>query len=80
MSVAWLGNGAWPLARGGYFLSHHLQPAEQKMPVLGGTGSGQQTDGEVALFGKRLQQADDVAREGSPVPNEGVPRRQSGTG
>ena len=35
------------------------------MPVLGGTSSGEETDGDVALFGERLQQAYDVARERS---------------
>src|SRR6202022_3903154 len=35
------------------------------MPVLGGTGSGGETDGDVALFGERLQQTYDVAGERS---------------
>jgi len=35
------------------------------MPLLGGTSSGGEADGDVALFGERLQQAYDVARERS---------------
>src|SRR5258708_30924136 len=35
------------------------------MPVLGRTGPGRETDGDVAVFGEGLQQAHDVARERS---------------
>jgi hypothetical protein len=55
----------WPFARRGYLFSHRLQSAEKKIPVLGGTRSGGETNGDVALFRERLQQAYDVARERS---------------
>src|SRR5258708_1803904 len=35
------------------------------MPVLGRTGPGRETDGDVAVFGEGLQQAHNVARERS---------------
>ena len=33
------------------------------MPVVGGTRPGEEADGDVALFGERLQQAHDIAPE-----------------
>jgi hypothetical protein len=52
-----------PFAHRSEPLSHHLQSAKQEMSFLDGAGSAQNTDGNLSLLGKGLQQAYDVPRE-----------------
>ena len=61
-SVAWTGYDVRPFAHRSETLSRDFQSTEPKIS-FGGAGSAHDTQGELSLLGKGLQQAHDVARE-----------------
>lgn len=60
-SVAWFGDGPWPVAGYGELVAHRLQSAEREMPFPGRASTGRQADEQAALLRQRLQQSRDIA-------------------
>ena len=67
-SVAWRSATARPFAAAASRSRTVFSPSSEKSPFLRGTRSGRDAKGDVALVGKRLQQAHDIALERDAGP------------